>query len=393
VTEYDEKTVSHFIDEMARREIPLSVFHFDCFWMREFQWCDFTWDERTFPEPRQMLSRLKERGVKISLWINPYVGQASSLFNEARDKGYLLTRADGSVWQWDLWQAGNAIVDFTNPAACEWFKSKLRPLLEMGVDCFKTDFGERIPTDVVYANGANPEQMHNLYTLLYNQTVWEVLQEFKGEDAIVFARSATTGSQSMPVHWGGDNTSTFESMAESLRGGLSLSLSGFGYWSHDIGGFEGTPNPDVFKRWVAFGLLSSHSRLHGNESVRVPWSVDEEAVDVTRHFATMKKELMPYIMRVANDVHSSGTPMMRAMLVEFPEDPTCWFLDRQYMFGPDILVAPVFDPNGDVNFYLPHGEWKNYFTGEVVSGGTWRSESHDYFSLPLYVRSDAHYLI
>ncbi|MEY4291581.1 MAG: alpha-xylosidase [Actinomycetota bacterium] len=387
VTDYDEQTVTAFIDEMEKREIPLDVFHFDCFWMREYQWCDFEWDPRTFPEPAAMLSRLKAKGLKISLWINPYIGQASPLFDEGKANGYFLKRHDGSVWQWDLWQAGNAIVDFTNPAARDWFKSKLRPLLEMGVDCFKTDFGERIPTDVTYFNGADPVQMHNLYTQLYNATVWELLQEVKGADAIVFARSATAGGQKMPVHWGGDNTSSFESMAESLRGGLSLSLSGFGYWSHDIGGFEGHPDPAVFKRWLAFGLLSSHSRLHGNESVRVPWSIDEEAVDVTRVFVNLKKKLHPYLIETMREVTAKGLPMMRPMLLAFPEDPTAWFLDQQYMLGPDLLVAPVFSASGEVTFYLPAGKWRNYFTDEEIEGGRWISESHGFTSLPLYVRN------
>ena len=387
VTDYDEKTVTAFIDEMENREIPLDVFHFDCFWMREYQWCDFQWDPRTFPEPKAMLTRLKSRGLKISLWINPYIGQASPLFAEGKSGGYFLKRSDGSVWQWDLWQAGNAIVDFTNPQAREWFKSKLRPLLEMGVDCFKTDFGERIPTDVIYHNGADPMQMHNLYTQLYNATVWELLQEVKGKDAIVFARSATVGGQKMPVHWGGDNSSSFESMAESLRGGLSLSLSGFGYWSHDIGGFEGTPDPAVFKRWLAFGLLSSHSRLHGNESVRVPWSIDEEAVDVTRTFANLKKKLRPYLVETMREVSEKGLPMMRPMLLAFPEDPTSWFLDQQYMLGPDLLVAPVFSAEGDVTFYLPAGMWRNYFTNEIIEGGRWLTETHGFNSLPLYERT------
>ncbi len=398
VTDYDERTVKTFIDGMRERDIPLSVFHFDCFWMHEYQWCDFEWDPQTFPEPAAMLRRLKADGLRISLWINPYIGQASPLFDEAKALGYLLRRNDGpggtagSVWQWDLWQAGNAIVDFTNPGARTWFQSKLRPLLDMGVDCFKTDFGERIPLDVVYHDGANPEQMHNLYTRLYNETVFELLREVNGDDAIVFARSATVGGQSMPVHWGGDNTSSFESMAESLRGGLSLGLSGFGYWSHDIGGFEGSPDPAVFKRWLAFGMLSSHSRLHGNESVRVPWAFDEEAVEVTRKFAKLKQDLLPYLRATAQEVHDTGTPMMRAMLVEFPDDRTCWFLDQQYMFGPDLLVAPVFSAGEDVEFYLPAGTWTNYFTGEAVTGGCWRREQHGFDSLPLYVREDARLL-
>jgi alpha-D-xyloside xylohydrolase len=389
VTDYDEQKVTAFIDEMEKREIPLDVFHFDCFWMREYQWCDFEWDPRTFPEPAAMLSRLKAKGLKISLWINPYIGQASPLFDQGKANGYFLKRHDGSVWQWDLWQAGNAIVDFTNPAARDWFKSKLRPLLEMGVDCFKTDFGERIPTDVTYFNGADPVQMHNLYTQMYNATVWELLQEVKGADAIVFARSATAGGQKMPVHWGGDNTSSFESMAESLRGGLSLSLSGFGYWSHDIGGFEGHPDPAVFKRWLAFGLLSSHSRLHGNESVRVPWSIDEEAVDVTRVFVNLKKKLHPYLVETMREVTAKGLPMMRPMLLAFPEDPTSWFLDQQYMLGPDLLVAPIFTASGEVTFYLPAGKWRNYFTDEIVDGGRWITEVHGFTTLPLYARAGA----
>ena len=256
----------------------------------------------------------------------------------------------------------------------------------MGVDCFKTDFGERIPTDVKYFDGSDPEKMHNLYTQLYNQTVWEVLQEVKGVDAIVFARSATAGGQAMPVHWGGDNTSSFESMAESLRGGLSLVSSGFGYWSHDIGGFEGTPDPAVFKRWVAFGMLSSHSRLHGNESVRVPWVFDEEAVEVTRKFTHLKRELLPYLMKVAEQVHADGTPMMRPMFMEFPEDRTSWFLDQQYLLGPELLVAPVFNAEGSVEFYLPEGSWRNYFSGEIIDGGRWVKEVHGFDSLPLYIR-------
>ena len=182
-----------------------------------------------------------------------------------------------------------ALVDFTNPDAVAWYQSKLKALLDMGVDCFKTDFGERIPTDVVWHDGSDPQRMHNYYAQLYNQAVFELLEAERGEgEAVLFARSATAGGQQFPVHWGGDCESTFDSMAESLRGGLSLAASGFGYWSHDIGGFEGTPDPAVFKRWVAFGLLSSHSRLHGSGSYRVPWAFDEEAVDVLRHFTQLK---------------------------------------------------------------------------------------------------------
>ncbi len=386
-TDYDEQTVTGFIDGMAERNIPLHVFHFDCFWMKEFQWVDFEWDQRVFPDPAAMLARLKARGLRICVWINPYIAQQSAMFEEGLAGGFLVKRPNGDVWQWDRWQAGMALVDFTNPAACRWFGDKLRALVEMGVDTFKTDFGERIPIDVVYFDGSDPVRMHNYYTFLYNQTVFNVLEEKLGVgQAAVFARSATAGSQQFPVHWGGDSTATFESMAESLRGGLSLGLSGFGFWSHDMGGFEQTAPADVYKRWCAFGLLSSHSRLHGNSSYRVPWLFDEQAVDVLRYFTQLKCRLMPYLFAAAVEAHQSGIPVMRAMHLEFPDDPACDTLDRQYMLGGSLLVAPVFTQDGTVDFYLPAGKWTHYLTGKIVEGGRWLRENHGFLSLPLYVR-------
>jgi alpha-D-xyloside xylohydrolase len=228
--------------------------------------------------------------------------------------------------------------------------------------------------------------MHNYYTYLYNQTVFELLRREKGEgEAVVFSRSATAGNQKYPVHWGGDNISTYTSMAETLRGGLSLGLSGFGYWSHDISGFIDTAPPDLYKRWVAFGLFSSHSRLHGNASARMPWLFGDEAIDVLRFFNHLKTHLMPYLMDVAQEAHEHGWPMLRAMQLEFQDDLTCRYLDMQYMFGLALLVAPVFNEHGSVSTYLPEGEWRNLLTGEVIHGPGWRTETHDYFSLPLWV--------
>lgn len=386
-TPYNEETVTSFIQGMADRDLPLHVFHFDCFWMKEFHWCDFEWDREAFPDPEGMLQRLKARGLQICLWINPYIAQRSPLFAEGKAKGYLLKRPGGEVWQWDLWQPGLAVVDFTNPEACTWYAEKLRALLHMGVDCFKTDFGERIPTDVVYHDGSDPVRMHNYYSYLFNKTVYDLLVEERGEgEAVLFARAATVGGQQFPVHWGGDCDSTFPAMAESLRGGLSLGLSGFGFWSHDIGGFEGLPNAELYKRWIAFGLLSSHSRLHGSSSYRVPWLFDEEAVDVLRHFTKLKCRLMPYLYRAALDTVETGIPLMRAMLVEFPDDPTSAYLDRQYMLGEKLLVAPVFAEDGAVTYYVPAGRWTHYVTGEVKEGPCWITETHDALSLPLYVR-------
>lgn len=389
-TNYDETTVMSFVDGMIERGIPLSVFHFDCFWMKEFHWCDFTWDSRVFPDPKGMLGRLKDKGLKICVWINPYIGQESSLFKEGMEKGYFIKRPNGNVWQWDMWQPGMAIVDFTNPEACKWYSDKLEVLLDMGVDSFKTDFGERIPTDVIYYDGSDPIKMHNYYTHLYNKVVFELLERKRGKgEAVLFARSATVGGQKFPVHWGGDCWSDYESMEESLRGGLSLMMSGFGYWSHDIGGFESTSTPDVYKRWAAFGLLSSHSRLHGSTSYRVPWAYDEESVDVVRFFTKLKASLMPYIYKESIETSKTGVPTMRSMVLEFTEDRTCHYVDKQYMLGSSMLVAPIFNDQGIGEYYLPKGIWTNYFTGEKVEGERWIKEKHNYLSIPLMVRENS----
>jgi alpha-D-xyloside xylohydrolase len=392
-TQYDEATATHFIDEMKRRELPLAVFHFDCFWMREFQWCDFQWDKRGFPEPEAMLARLKAKGLRISLWINPYVAQQSPLFAEGVEHGYFIKRTNGKTWQTDQWQPGMAIVDFTNPAAKAWYQGHLRRLLAMGVDCFKTDFGERIPDQgVQYFDGSDPVEMHNLYALQYNEAVFDLIREVRGDaEAVLFARSTYASGQRFPVHWGGDCWSTFESMAESLRGGLSLSACGFAFWSHDIGGFEGNPPPAVYKRWIQFGLMSSHSRLHGSSSYRVPWLVDEESCDVLREFTQLKHRLMPYLYARSIEATETGVPVMRPMVVEHPQDPACATLDRQYHLGSGLLVAPVFTESGEVDFYLPdadgtgEGRWTHLLSGTKRAGGRWYRETHDFMSLPLYV--------
>lgn len=340
-SENTEAAINSFIDGMAERGIPLAAFHYDCYWMREFHWCDFEWDKRFFGDIESTLKRLHE------------------------DKGYLVRKPNGEVWQIDFWQAGMGLVDFTNPAAREWFKDKVKALLNQGVDAIKTDFGERIPRDVVWYDGSPKLSMHNWYTQLYNQAVFEAIEETYGKgNACLYARSATVGGQQQPVHWGGDCESTFNGMAQSLRAGLSLTSSGFGFWSHDIGGFEGAfPDPAVYKRWVAFGMLGSHSRLHGSTVYRVPWLFDEEdekngvalvpgqtAVDVVREFTKLKLELMPYVYQLGLQPHVNGTPVMRSMFVEFPDDPACRTLDRQYMFGPSMLVAPVFTYSGEVSY-------------------------------------------
>lgn len=395
-TDYSEETVLKFIDGMKEHDIPLDVFHFDCFWQKGFEWCTLAWDKEQFPDPEGLLRKIHERGVKVCVWLNPYIAQKSPLFKEAKEKGYLIKRQNGDVWQWDLWQAGNGFIDFTNPAAKRWYKSKLKELLDMGVDCFKTDFGERIPIDdVQFYDGSNPQQEHNYYTLQYNQAVYDIIAEVKGKkEAVVFARSATVGSQSYPVHWGGDCLSNYNSMRDTLRGGLSFLVSGFGFWSHDIGGFEDgddRPTPDLYKRWTQFGLLSSHSRYHGSNVYRVPWNFDQEAVENTRRYVNLKLSLMPYLYTQAAYDAKFGNPLMRPMFLEFEDDPNVSDLATQYMFGSQILVAPIFNDQGKAHFYLPGGKWTSLLDNKVYQApesGEWLNDKFDELSLPVLVREN-----
>jgi alpha-D-xyloside xylohydrolase len=288
------------------------------------------------------------------------------------------------------------IVDFTNPEACTWFKECMNKLFDMGVDSIKTDFGERIPTKNVkwHDESVDPSRMHNFYAFIYNKLVYESCQERYGKDqAVLFARTACAGTQRFPLQWGGDCESTPAALAESLRGGLSLGLASFASWSADIGGFEGNPPPWIYKRWVAFGSLCTHSRLHGSNSYRVPWLIDnsstepENCTEVLRHWVRLKRRLMPYLYAQAVESFVNGWPTsIRAVALEFPDDPTAWYLDREFMIGSQILAAPVFEENGTAQYYLPPGRWFSYWDGKAVEGGKWVKESYGYLGCPMFVR-------
>ncbi|PWY82179.1 putative sugar hydrolase [Aspergillus heteromorphus CBS 117.55] len=388
-TNYSEQTVTSFLDGFRDRDIPLSVFHFDSFWMKSYQWCDFEFDPAMFPDAGR-------------------------------------SRTDGRVFQWDLWQAGMAIIDFTNPAACTWFQSHLHRLMSLGIHTFKTDFGERIPfKNILYhTSPLSPTKMHNYYTHLFNSLVYTTLHTPnpltpphlpapaaapEAGSSLLFSRSATVGAQKYPIHWAGDSESTFPALAEVIRGGLSLGLCGVIFHSSDIGGFEGTPSPAVYKRWVQFGLLSSHSRLHGSSSYRVPWIYDDDdeekensCVDVLRKCVRRKLALTPYVLGVALEGARTGVPVMRALLVEFPADEGVWGVDAGYLLGPNLLVFPVLEESGWVRFYVPRstdtsvsgdgdekekGKWISWFDhSKSYEEGRWYTETHGFDTLPLLIR-------
>ncbi|KAG6887526.1 hypothetical protein C0995_014629 [Termitomyces sp. Mi166 len=351
--------------------------------------CSFTFDPDNFPDPKRYLAKIKEKyGVKICAWINPYISQLSPIFKEGVEGDFFIKRTDGTPWQWDLWQPGLAVLDVTNPAARKWYTDKLSTLLDLGIDAFKTDFGERIPhANVVFRDRSDPMRMHNTYAVMYNELVFDLLRKRFGEgEAVLFARSSATGDR-FPVHWGGDCESTWEAMAEAMRGAISLTLSGFGYASHDIGGFEGHPPPEIYQRWVAFGLFSSHSRLHGSSSYRVPWNYGEDAAKSMSKFVEAKHRLMPYLYDLSITANAKGHPLQRAMFLEFLDDRTTHYLDKQYMFG-NLLVAPVLvSQEEEVEYYIPGGRWTSFFHPKrTIQGPVWVKEIVPLDEIPVWVR-------
>ena len=407
------KVVEKVADELREKGIPCDVINFDGYWMRDGMICDFIWDEERFSDPEKMIYKLKKKGFKICLWEYPYVSVKSKMYKEGEKRGFFLTKKDGSVYQINSGAVAAShtkkgfkgqgmigsfgslpkappvgIVDFSNPEALRWYQEKHKPLLQMGVDVFKTDFGEEIPEDSYSYSGINGKEMHNLYSLLYNKTVFEITKSIKGK-GLVWGRSLWAGSQKYPVNWGGDPQANFVGMACTLRGGLSCGLSGIPFWSHDIGGFYGDkPSPKLYIRWAQFGLLSSHARCHGT-TPREPWEFGEEALRIFRFYAKFRYRLIPYLYSYAYIASKTGLPVMRAMVLEYQDDPNVYDKDLQYMLGKELLVAPIFDESNERYVYLPEGKWIDYWTGDIYEGPYNLFYKAPINIIPLFVKAGA----
>jgi len=382
---------------MRQHRVPCDVLHIDPDWLQLDKLnCDFRWSEEKYPDPEGMLRDLKAMGYRVSVWELPYVDAASPVYGEMRAAGHLVRRAGGDPAAAEaLSRDGRprGLVDFSRPEASAAWQERHRKLLEMGVAVMKTDFGEGLPEDALMADGRDGRAWRNLYPLWYNRTVFEAIERVTERNGLVWGRSGWAGSQRYPAQWGGDPEASLAGMAASLRGGLSYALSAPGFWSHDIGGFYGQPpSPELYVRWAQFGLLSPLARAHGL-SPREPWHFGERALAIFREFTELRYRLLPYLLTVAREAEAAGLPVMRPLVLEFPDDPGSRAIDLQYMLGPDILVCPVFSESADpvaVGVYLPGGaSWVDWWTGEELEGGRWLQVSVPLDRLPLYRRSGA----
>ena len=403
----DEPAIRRMIEQLAEHDIPCDVIHVDPWWMRWRKYADFQWDREAFPDPDRFIADLHRQGLRLSLWQHPYVSVESDLFAEGERHGYFARRPDGQTYVIDYglslstlpsgvthvasqetsWNRGVAIIDLTNPAAVEWYKALMRPVLAMGADVFKTDFGEDIPADAVFANGMTGAEIHNLYPLLYNRAVFEVTQEVRGK-GLVWSRSGYAGSQRYPTCWSGDPACTWDSLAFTIRGGLSLGLSGVPFWSNDIGGYRGHPSEALYIRWAQFGLLCSHARCHG-ESQREPWFYGNRATEIFRRYARLRYQLFPYLYSCAHEAARTGLPVLRAMPLAFPADINGYDKDLQYMLGPWLLVAPIYDESDRRSVYLPAGRWTEFWTGQTFDGPNDLNIHAPLDTLPVFVHGGA----
>lgn len=380
ITYKSEAEVRDVAAKLRQYKIPSDVIHLDTGWFETDWRSNYEFSTTRFRNPKQMIADLKKQGFRVSLWQYTYFTPKNELFREITKNGFAVKNEGGAQ------PFEDAVLDMSNPAAVQWYQGKLENLLKMGVGAIKVDFGEGAPVNGQYASGRSGLFEHNLYPLRYNKAVADITRQTTG-DSIIWARSAWAGSQRYPVHWGGDAENTNSAMAATLRGGLSLGLSGFTFWSHDAGGFVDRAPRDLYRRWLAFGVLTSHTRAHGAPP-REPWEYDAELTDDFRRALNLRYSLMPYIYAQAKDSAAKGFPMLRALFFEFPADDTAWLVEDEYMFGANLLVAPLFeDAQAARKVYLPPGAWIDYQTGKVYEGARWHTIAAGGIPVVLLVRN------
>ena len=394
MTYFSADEVKQICDRLREEDYPCDVIHLDTGWFETDWLCEWKFNEERFPEPEKFIRDLKSKGYRVSLWQLPYIAYTARQYKEATENNYI-SKSEKKIQGASNFSVQDyaGTIDFTYDKAVEWYKNLLKELLDMGVVCIKTDFGEDIHLDAAY-HSMSPDKLHNLYPLLYQKAAYEITKEITG-DGIIWARAGWAGCQRYPLHWGGDSACSWDGMAGSLKGGLHLGLSGFGFWSHDVPGFHGVPNfmnsvlpDDIYVRWTQFGVFSSHLRYHGSAK-REPWYYPKIA-HIIKKWWKLRYKLIPYIVEQSEKTTRTGFPVLRPLIMQHPDDRTCRHIDDQYYFGDNMLVAPVMNAENKRDIYLPEGKWVHFFSGEVYEGRQWlRDQYVPLEEMPVFVKCGA----
>jgi alpha-D-xyloside xylohydrolase len=366
-------------EKLRQHKIPCDVLLLDGrAWHTMEDRFDFQWDPARYPDPAGFVCKLRNLGIRLNLWEYSYLSTRNPLFNELAEKGYLLKLPSGEpyIHRWFPWPYDKSwphlmpsgIIDLTNPEAYAWYRDQHKQLFDIGVSVMKTDYGEAVPEEVVAFNGDSGKRLHNVYTHLYNRCVYEAAEMYSQDEPMVWGRAAWAGGQRYPVQWGGDPQSDWEGLAASIRGGQAWGLSGGPFYAHDIGGFAiGNPEPELYIRWAQAGVMASHTRFHGIGE-REPWVYGEQAENIVRKWLAWRYQLIPYLQGCALEASQTGMPVMRSMVLSFPDDRIAWQFDQQYMLGGSLLVVPVLVPGSKVRFYLPAGKWYDIWNQTWLEG-------------------------
>ncbi len=383
ISYFSQEQVMAVARKLRDMRFPADVIHIDTGWFDEDWRCDWKFNSERFPDPKRMFAEAAEMGFRICLWQIPYVLKETAAYKDAKKAGALAKNCGPFVF---LMMFEGSPIDFSSPAGVAWYKGKIKNLLEMGTATIKVDFGEGIEPPMRFAGG-DGRLMHNLYSLLYQKAAFEAVEEVRGEgQGVIWARSGYAGAQRYPLHWSGDNSSNHENLLSSLRGGLNLGLSGFTFWSQDIGGFVGVPSEELYIRWTQLAMFQSHSRFHGNPpQYKEPWNFEDETQGVVRDFLNLRYRLIPYLYTESRVAAEGGLPLLRHMAIDFQDDPTVWNIEDQFMCGRNLLVAPILSRNNERRVYLPAGRWYDFWTGEAHEGGGWISREADLSTIPVYV--------
>ena len=384
ISYFSQEQVMAVARKLRDMRFPADVIHIDTGWFDEDWRCDWKFNDERFPNPERMFAEAAEMGFRICLWQIPYVLKETSVYKDAKRAGALARNRGPFVF---LMMFEGSPIDFSSPKGVAWYKDRIRSLLEMGAATIKVDFGEGIEPPMRFAGG-DGRWMHNLYSLLYQRAAFEAVEEVRGGgQGVIWARSGYAGAQRYPLHWSGDNSSNHENLLSSLRGGLNLGLSGFTFWSQDIGGFVGVPSEELYIRWTQLAMFQSHSRFHGNPpQYKEPWNFEPRTQDIVRKYLELRYRLIPYLYTESRVAAQEGLPLLRHLAIEFQDDPTVWNIEDEFMCGRGLLVAPVLSRNDERRVYLPAGRWYDFWTGETYEGGSWITRKADIETIPLYVR-------